>query len=65
MFNRLSETRFFNKANQVFNFEKNLSSVNLSYYKVPYELYKDRMAASHHLQVIRINCNYGKNRTEI
>ena len=43
MFNRLSETRFFNKANQVFNFEKNLSSVNLSYYKVPYELYKDRI----------------------
>ena len=24
------------------------------------DLYKDIMAASHHLQVIRINCNYGK-----
>lgn len=43
MYNRLSETRFFNKANQVFDFEKCLTKVDLHYYKIPYEFYADRI----------------------
>lgn len=43
MTNKLSETRFFNKAAQLYNFPKAMSTVNLNEYMIPYDLYKGRI----------------------
>lgn len=43
MTNKLSETRFFNKAIQLFNFMKAMNGVNLGDYFIPKELYSGRI----------------------
>lgn len=43
MTNKLSETRFFNKANQMFNFMKVMNGINLNEYILPENLYSGRI----------------------
>lgn len=43
MYNKLSETEFFNKANKMFNFEKAIAKVDLNDYVVPEDLYMGRI----------------------